>query len=181
MKTKFQNNVAVEMPKTKAREPELPWKLKNEDIEGIDRRDEYIASLSKGTPPFKTRAIFLILLVLTIFTAVFYLITNIVIENENIRTNILKKELETSSLQTKLEKMTEEKKAMSETSAQLERKVSDLNAQKQLFTSVIETLTKKGDEPEPAKSDEQLQGKKAPENTPAASASLNESAPSVQR
>lgn len=152
MKTKFQTNVAVEMPKTKAREPELPWKLKSEDIEGINRRDEYITSLSKGTPPFKTRAIFLILLVLTIFTAVFYLITNIIIENENIRTNILKKELETTSLQTRLEKMAEEKKTMSQTSAQLEKKVSDLNAQKELFTSVIETLTKKGDEPETAPS-----------------------------
>jgi len=180
MKTKFETNVAIEMPKTKSGEPELPWKIKSEDIEGISRRDEYIASLSKGTPPFKTRAIFLILLILTIFTAVFYLITNIVIENENIRTNIFKKELETSSLRTKLENMAEEKKDLSQTSVQLEKKVSDLNAQKELFTSVIEALTKKADEPDPKKSDERIPDKAVPVATPDTGVSLKGSAPSAK-
>lgn len=145
MKRKFETNVAEEMPKTRAREPELPWRLKREDFEqiGLEER-EYASSI--GAPPLRTRAIFLILLVLAIFTAIFYMVINTMIENGNIRRGVLRKEQEVSSLRADLSKVTGEKKALSETSAQLEKKVGDLAAQKELFTSVIETLTKKGDE-----------------------------------
>ena len=39
-----------------------------------------------------------------------------------------------------------EKDAVNKNASQLEKKISDLNAQKQLFASIIESLTKKGEE-----------------------------------
>ena len=45
-----------------------------------------------------------------------------------------------------LEKASKEKEKLSKSLAQMEEKISDLKAQKELFTSVIETLTKKGED-----------------------------------
>ncbi len=62
------------------------------------------------------------------------------------RTNVAKKDGEISLMQMSLVKTAAEKEAINKNAAQLEKKVSDLTAQKQLFASVIESLTKKGDE-----------------------------------
>lgn len=159
MRKKFETNVASEMPKTKINEPELPWKLRQRDLERIGPSpadDEY----RKAASPLRTRAFFLIILVLAIFAVVIYLIFNIMTENENIRAATLKSEKEASAVRAQLEKAVGEKKALAENAAQLEKKINDLSAQKELFTSVIETLTKKSDEIETKKNEEVLPDKK---------------------
>ena len=147
MKKKFETNVAEEMPKTKFREPNLPWKLTNADLEEMGPKDSAASALGPGSSPFEARAVFPILLVLTIFTVALYMMSNSMIERENIRTDILKKEAAISSLKTDLEKAESEKRIRDEGSTELEKQVNDLKAQKELYTSVIETLTKKTDEP----------------------------------
>lgn len=157
MRRKFETNVAQEMPKTRAFEPELPWKLKNKDLGYIGlAEDEY----KKGASPLRTRGIFLIILVLAIFVVISYLAIIIIAENENIRANMLQKEKEASVVKVELEKTIDEKKSLSENAAQLEKKVNDLSAQKELFTSVIETLTKKADDIEIKNSEETAVDKK---------------------
>lgn len=150
MKKKFESNVASEMPKTKIKEPNLPWKLDAEDVEKIGRQDGDYRSIAAGTPPLKTRAIFLILLVLAIFTASFYLISNAMIENDNVRMDVLKRERDLMTMQANIEKLKMEKSMADKNSTQLEKKLNDMNAQKELFTSVIENLTKKTDDAETA-------------------------------
>lgn len=147
MKKKFETNVATEIPKTR-QEPGLPWKLDSDDLAPIESQAEEYRAVAAGTPPLKTRAIFLITLVLAIFALTSYLIFTAIIENERMRTNMHNKEKEMQSLQTNLEKAVNEKNSLSQNSAQLERRVHELSAQKELFTSVIESLTRKGDEVE---------------------------------
>ena len=148
MKKKFETNVAVDIPKTKSQEPGLPWRLSSEEVEKIESRNEEYKSTAASTPPLKTRAIFLILLILTIFVIAFYMITNTVMGNESIRVNMSKNELAITSLRADMAKIAGEKNMLSEKSSQLEKKINDLTAQKELFTSVIETMTKKGEEPD---------------------------------
>ena len=149
MKKKFETNVATEIPKTKLHEPALPWKLTEDEVGQIGSKDDDFRAVISGTPPLKTRAPFLILLVLTIFGITIYLISNAIVENTKIRANMAKKEGELSLVQLNLMKAVAEKEAVNKNSAQLEKKVSDLTAQKQLFASVIESLTKKGEEIDP--------------------------------
>ncbi|MDD5428372.1 MAG: hypothetical protein PHI58_03930 [Candidatus Omnitrophica bacterium] len=146
MKKKFESNVATEIPKTKLHEPALPWKLTAEDVGEIGAKDDEFASVISGTPPLKTRASFLILLVITIFGITAYLVSNAVVENEKMRKNVATKEGEISLIQMNLVRAAAEKEAINKNAAQLEKKISDLTAQKELFTSVIESLTKKGDD-----------------------------------
>jgi chromosome segregation ATPase len=56
------------------------------------------------------------------------------------------KEAAVSTLKTNLEKAANEKTVMSQNMSQLEKRVSELNAQKEIYTTVIESLTKKGEE-----------------------------------
>lgn len=146
MKKKFETNVATEIPKTKLHEPALPWKLSEDEVGQIDSKENDYKAVIAGTPPLKTRGIFLILLVVTIFGITTYMISNAVVENERMRSNIVKKEGELSLMQGSLEKVAADKDAMNKNLAQLEKKLNDLTAQKQLFASVIESLTKKGEE-----------------------------------
>ena len=149
MKTKFETNVAQEMPKTRqSQEPGLPWKLDPEDLEKSSSGNEVYKSAASVTPPLKTRPIFLILLLATIFVAVMYFVSLIVADNEFTRSDIQKKELTMSSLQTSLEKINTQKNALNANLGQLEKRVNDLNAQKELFATVIESLTKKTDDPQ---------------------------------
>ena len=85
------------------------------------------------------------------------MITNAVMENESIRANMSRNELAITSLRTDMARIASEKNMLSEKSSQLEKKINDLTAQKELFTSVIETMTKKGDEP-----DEKSRSEKTP-------------------
>ncbi|MFA6320326.1 MAG: hypothetical protein WCY36_00525 [Candidatus Omnitrophota bacterium] len=146
MKKKFESNVAADIPKTKLHEPMLPWKLTEDDVGCIGPKDDDLKAAISGAAPLKTRAPFLILLVITVFGITTYLVSNAVIENENMRTNVAKKDGEVSLMQMNLLKTTAEKEAINKNAAQLEKKVSDLTAQKQLFASVIESLTKKGED-----------------------------------
>ena len=151
MKKKFESNVATEIPKTKLHEPELPWKITTDDLaEAASRSDDYRSAVA-GTPPFKTRAIFLILLVAALFLFTSIVVLNAVVENDLVRQDMLKREKELVLIKTDLQKLAGEKEALTKNSAFLEKKVSDLAAQKELFTSVIESLTKKSDEAEAEK------------------------------
>ena len=146
MKEKFEANVATEIPKTKLHEPGLPWKLTEDEVGQIGSRDDDFRAAVSGAAPLKARAPFLVLLVVTIFGITTYLVANSVIENQTMRDNITKKEGELFLAQSNLSKTAAEKDAVTKNSAQLEKKVSDLMAQKRLFTSVIESLTKKGED-----------------------------------
>jgi septal ring factor EnvC (AmiA/AmiB activator) len=146
MKTKFETNVASQLPKTKTHEPGLPWKVTNEDLEHVvAKEDDYKAAVT-GTPPLKTRAIFLVLLIVAVFAATLYFVSLIAIENEKARENLQRKETAVVSLQASLEKVKNEKDMLNGNLAQLEKRVNELNAQKEIFTTVIESLTKRGEE-----------------------------------
>ena len=148
MKTRFETNVAREVPKTRmSQEPGLPWKLNPEDLEKLSpAKEEYKAAIT-GTPPLKTRPVFLIVLLAVVFAAVMYFVSIVIKDNENAQTSIQKREVTMLSFETALEKMNNEKNALSENLGQLEKRVGELNAQKELFATVIESLTKKTDEP----------------------------------
>ena len=149
MKTKFEENVASQIPKTRAAgEPELPWKVTDEDMTAVETADEDYKAAMTGTPPLQARAIFVILLVVSIFVVVLNTVINIAIDNSDMQLLTLKKERQVSTLKGKLQKTEGEKATMSGNAVVLEKKVSDLNAQKELYTAVIETLTKKTDEPQ---------------------------------
>ncbi len=138
MKKKFEANVASEIPKTKLHEPALPWKVTEDD------------AAVGSTPPFKVRAPFLIALVAAIFVVTVYMVTGAMMQNEEMRGDIARKESELSSMQMSLMRAVVQKDSVNKNSAQLEKKLTDLTAQKQLFAGVIESLTKKGEEAETA-------------------------------
>ncbi|MFA6142990.1 MAG: hypothetical protein WC738_06850 [Candidatus Omnitrophota bacterium] len=148
MKKKFESNVASEIPKTKLHEPELPWKLTDSDLAEASGKNEEYKAVINGTPPLKTRPIFLVMFVAAIFVVIALTMTNIATENRKIQDSITSREKELVSIKANLDKIGMEKDALSKSSAQLEKKVSDLAAQKELFTTVIESLTKKSDEAE---------------------------------
>lgn len=148
MKSKFETNVAVDIPKTKLHEPELPWKLREEDVGHLGPKDDDMKSLKSGAAPLKTRPVFLILLVISIFGMSAYLITGAITENDRMRANVDRKNSEISLMRTNLSKAVADKDAIKKGASRLQKKISDLMAQKQLFASVIESLTKKGDDTE---------------------------------
>lgn len=148
MKTKFETNVAFEIPKTKLREPKLPWNVTDEDIKQVKPSREDSESAADGAVPFKTRAIFPIMLLLTIFAILAYLVFDAAVKSNKMQSLIASKEKEASLLRQDFDKIADEKAALGEGRAQLEKRVNELSAQKELFTAVIESLTKKGDEVE---------------------------------
>jgi len=147
MKTKFEENVASEIPKTRsAGEPELPWKVTEEEMDMVAASREQRQEAVAGTPPLQVRAIFVILLVVSIFVAILNTVMNVAIDNSEIQLKAMKNERAVVSLKVELQKTEGEKTALSDAAAKLEKKVSDLSEQKELYTSVIETLTKKTDD-----------------------------------
>lgn len=149
MKTKFDNNVAHDIPKTKPiSEPSLPWKLSDEEISTIEATDEEYKAAVTAAPPLHVRAIFMVLLVVSIFVAILNSVVNIAIDNSEMQLGISRKERQVVAFKGALDKASGEKVALNENAVKLERRVSDLNAQKELYTAVIETLTKKTDEPQ---------------------------------
>jgi len=135
MKKRFEANVAGEFPKTKLREPKLPWKVTTDDLEAIE-----------PPSPLKARAPFLIALLAAIFLASSYFIVNIARENRNMHSRVLNRNREMSSLRQNLDKVSGENASIKENYVQLEKRAKDLSAQKALFTGVIESLTKKNEE-----------------------------------
>lgn len=148
MRTKFESNVAQELPKTRmSQEPGLPWKLNPEDLEKTSTiKDDYKAAVA-GVPPLKTRPVFLVALLTIIFLTIIYFVSFMVADNQNTQSAIQKTEATMTTIQTTMEKINNEKSVLSENIGQLEKRVSELNAQKELFATVIESLTKKADEP----------------------------------
>ena len=150
MKTKFEETVASEIPKTRpGGEPELPWKVTDEEMSKVAAVDEEYKEVVTGAPPLHARAIFVILLVVSIFVVVLNTVISIAIDNSEMQLTALRKGQQVSTLKGQLQKSASEKAAVSDNASRLEKKVSDLNAQKELYTAVIETLTKKTDEPQP--------------------------------
>jgi hypothetical protein len=146
MKKKFETNVAAELPKTRTREPNLPWKLNDQDLaelgEGsLDHKADIIAA-----EPLKTRALFPILLVLVIFVAALNMMAGIYIDSENARSASIKRDGELAILKSDLNKAVTEKAEIGESAARLEKKIEDLKDQKELFTAALESLTRKSDE-----------------------------------
>lgn len=146
MKTKFDDNVAQNIPITKnSAEPELPWKLSDSEINSIEASDEnYKATIT--APPLQVRAVFMVFLVVAIFAVILNSIVGVVMDNTEMQSDILNKEKQVSSIQAALEKTSLEKAALNDTAEKLEKRVNDLNTQKELYSAVIETLTKKTDD-----------------------------------
>jgi len=153
MKKKFESNVASEIPRTKLHEPELPWKITSDDMAKVAEREGELKSDISLTSPLRTRAAFLILLVAAIFITASLLIINAVTENDKMRLYIENRQRDITAMKTDIQKLSAEKEDLSKNTAQLEKKVNDLAAQKELFTSVIESLTKKSDDAEVGKTD----------------------------
>jgi septal ring factor EnvC (AmiA/AmiB activator) len=152
MKKKFEENVASELPKTNPDEPGLPWKLEEADLAKVDSESKEYHELAQGEPPLKTRALMVVVLLAAIFAAVFFIVTTVTVENDKIKIDISKKEKEAASLQVDLDKAATEKAALEKNASQLEKRVNDLSTQKELFTAVLESLTKKGEAPAPESS-----------------------------
>ena len=150
MKTKFEETVASEIPKTRPEgEPGLPWKVTDEEMDKVGAVDEEYKEVVTGAPPLHARAIFVILLVVSIFVVVMNTVISTAIDNSEMQLAALRKAQQVSTLKGQLQKSASEKAVVSDNASKLEKKVSDLNAQKELYTAVIETLTKKTDEPQP--------------------------------
>lgn len=147
MKTKFDDSVAQDIPITKnSAEPGLPWKLSEAEMTRIEGADEEYNAAITAASPLHARAIFVVLLVVAIFTAILNSIINAVIDNSELQMNVSRKEGQVSSIKAALEKAASEKAALSDNTVKLEKRINDLNAQKELYTAVIETLTKKTDD-----------------------------------
>lgn len=147
MKTKFDENVASKIPETRAsQEPDLPWRISDEDIAKAESQgEEYRAAVTQA-PPLQVRGTLLALMVVTIFFVIVNTVINIYLENTIMQGNVLKQTKKVSMLKTDLEKAAAEKVALNENASKLEKRINDLAAQKELFTAVIETLTKKQDD-----------------------------------
>jgi len=146
MKTKFETNVASELPKTRqSQEPGLPWKVSGEDMDKVASIEGEYRSAITGAAPFKARASFLVALIITIFIATLYFVSNTVMEGEKIQNAISKKERLLASLKKDLDKMNTENSELNKSVTDLQKKVGELTAQKDLFTAVVESLAKKTD------------------------------------
>jgi hypothetical protein len=143
MKKKFEDNVAAEMPKTVAGEPPLPWKIDEADLEKIESESQELKDMTRGEPPLKARPVFLVLLVVAIFLSAFIMAATVTVENEGIRAGMTETEGRAAALRMKVEKMSVEKEALEKGALQLEKRLSDLAAQKDLFSAVLESLAKK--------------------------------------
>jgi hypothetical protein len=143
MKKKFEDNVASELPKTSAGEPALPWKIDEADLEKIESASGEFKDLSNGEPPLKARPVFMVMLIVAIFLSAFLMLTTVAVENEGIKSTLSVAEDRAESLKVKVETISVEKAAVESNAVQLEKRVNDLSAQKELFTAVLESLAKK--------------------------------------
>jgi len=147
MKTKFEDNVASEEPRAAhSTEPELPWQVNDEDIAPVDAKEaEYKAAIT-GAPPLKINVVLIVLLILSIFAFISNTVTNIAIDKYEAESAAMQKGEAAAALRMSLVKSANEKRALNESSSQLEKRVNELTAQKDLYTAVLETLTKKADD-----------------------------------
>jgi hypothetical protein len=138
------------LPKTRiAREPGLPWKVDPSELSDIKSVEDGVKSATTGAPPLKARAIFLAALLIAVFFTTLYFVSAAVTESRKAQAAAMQKDAAVFGLRADLEKIADEKKALSENAVRLEKQVRDLSAQKELFTTVIESLSRKSDEPAP--------------------------------
>lgn len=146
MKTKFDENVAHDIPTTKnSSEPALPWKLSEGELAKIETLDENLKE-AVTAPPLHVRAIFVVLLVATIFVVILNNMVNMAINNNEMQIDISKRDKQVAMVQAELVTIKNEKEAIADNAEKMEKRMNDLNAQKELYGAVIETLTKKTDD-----------------------------------
>jgi len=143
MKKKFEDNVAGSTPRAKTGEPSLPWKVEEVDLSGMEMREGEYEALSSQKAPLATRSAFLVTLVIAVFLAALYMIVVMAGENESIKLNISAKEKEAAELQINIDKISAEKTVLEKSSEQLEKRIGDLGAQKELLIAVLESMAKK--------------------------------------
>ncbi len=147
MKTKFESNVATQIPKTRmAREPRLPWEVRKEDLIGSSFLEERSNDLIATKTLLGTRPVFLAMLLVFIFVSTFSIFLYTAQRNESARMEIERKEETQVLLLSSLEKVVDEKQVLKEKAVQLEKEIEDLNTQNKTFITVIENLSKKDEE-----------------------------------
>jgi len=149
MKTKFEANVATQIPKTKVPyEPRLPWEVSSYGLEAPLSLEDTTKVMTTRGAPFGTRPVFLIILLISVFAATSYVFVRLALENRETRLNIRKNEQMVSSLQTNvsalqsnLEKTAYEKDTQKNKANRLEKEIGDLKAQNEGFRSVLENIS----------------------------------------
>lgn len=147
VKTKFESNVASELPKTRvSQEPGLPWKVDPSEIASLKSREDELKSTVTGAAPLSARAPFIAAILVAVFFTTLYFVSAAVTQSRQAINAASQKEAAVFGLRSDLEKIAGEKKALSATAIQLEKQVRDLSAQKELYATVIESLSRKSDE-----------------------------------
>lgn len=137
MVTKFESNVATQIPKTKAaQEPRLPWDVSSENLMGAP------VELRAEKAPLGTRAVFLIALLVIFFVSMLSICLFIVNDNKKAQMTAWEKEEAATLLQNDLKQVQSEKRALEETTTQLKKQVDTLNTQQGTFMTVIENLSR---------------------------------------
>lgn len=146
MKTKFETNVATQIPKTRmTQEPNLPWEVRADSRDIVSALEEKLKFETAGQFLLGARPVFLVILLVSIFISTVYAVYNIANEGEKIHISMREKEKALSLLQANLKETVNREEFLKERSLQLERAVADLRADKELFTTVIQDLTKKSE------------------------------------
>lgn len=137
MVTKFESNVATQIPKTKVtQEPRLPWEVSRDnlvDAPGVLRAEKALLG---------TRAVFLIALLVIFFVSTLSICLFIVNDNKKAQMAAWEKEETATLLQSDLKQAQSEKRALEETATQLKKQVDTLNTQQETFMTVIENLSR---------------------------------------
>lgn len=152
MKTKFESNVATQIPKTKmSQEPQLPWDVVRYDTEqDVPPSEDNAKLLTAGRGLFGVRPVFLVLMLMCLFAVTAYVFGRAAEDNQRVRAQVQKKEELAASLQknistlkVNLDQSAIEKDVLEERASRLEEDVSNLETQNKTFITVIENLSKK--------------------------------------
>lgn len=147
MKTKFESNVATQIPKTKmAYEPQLPWEISNYNSQQSGSLEDTAQSVVIGKVPLGVRPIFLVMLLVVLFVGTICMFVRTTEENEKVRMDILKKEKIALLLQAGLKKAVKEKDVLKKKAVRLEKDLADLGIRNKTFITVIENLSRRVEE-----------------------------------
>ncbi len=146
MKTKFESNVAAQIPKTRSsHEPQLPWEISKYDIDQNGFLEDAAQSLADEKVPFGIRPVFLAVLLIFMFAGTVHLLVRATEENKKVYMNMLKKKKMTALLQSSLEKEVEENDVLRERTTRLEKNLATLNIWNKTFITVIENMSRRVD------------------------------------
>jgi len=154
MKTKFEANVATEIPKTRTgNEPRLPWDIRGGDIERAALSGGSFSSLQSAKGPLGIRPVYLIALLMAVFIAIGYTFFTLEEKNKTTLLEIEKKDQTQNVLLGSLKKAVNEKELLNKKTTDLERRaaaleknLTELTEQNKVFVSVIENLSKADEE-----------------------------------